>query len=86
MKNPVVRIIVVLDEAANAVVFHLCWELLQSHPVKFCDAGSCCTSKSNENHSKNPSQCALASQTGTRITKNTSSGNLLDKGPLPQSA
>lgn len=28
-----------LDEAANAVFFGLCWELLQSHPVKFCAAG-----------------------------------------------
>ncbi|KAM7090089.1 LOW QUALITY PROTEIN: P2X purinoceptor 7-like [Ciconia maguari] len=46
-----------LDEAANAVFFNLCWELLlQSHPVKFCDAGSCCTSKSNENHDNEESK------------------------------
>ncbi|KAK4813161.1 hypothetical protein QYF61_013992 [Mycteria americana] len=46
-----------LDEAANAVFFNLCWELLlQSHPVKFCDAGSCCTSESNENHDNEESE------------------------------
>lgn len=28
-----------LDEAANAAFFNLCWELLQSRPVKFCSAG-----------------------------------------------
>lgn len=46
-----------LGEAANAVFFNICWELLQSHPVKFCDAGSCCTSESNEN--RDNEECEL---------------------------
>ncbi|KAM9259888.1 LOW QUALITY PROTEIN: P2X purinoceptor 7-like [Cariama cristata] len=46
-----------LDEAANAVFFNISWELLlQSHPVKFCDAGSCCTSESDDNHDNEESE------------------------------
>ncbi|KAM6051398.1 uncharacterized protein LJ206_016748 [Theristicus caerulescens] len=58
--------------------------IVESHPVKFCDAGSCCTSESNENMiMKNPSRCAPLSP---RRTKYMSWGNLSDKGPLPQTA
>ncbi|NXK04136.1 P2RX7 protein, partial [Herpetotheres cachinnans] len=30
--------------------------IVESHPVKFCDAGSCCTSESNENHDNEESR------------------------------
>lgn len=52
-----------LDEAVNAFFFNLCWELLsQSHPVKVCDAGSCCTSGSNENQDNAESEPKCTSE------------------------
>ncbi|OPJ75052.1 hypothetical protein AV530_018514 [Patagioenas fasciata monilis] len=41
---------------------HKPWIPLQSHLVKFCDADSCCTSKSNENHDNGESEPMCTSQ------------------------
>ncbi|KAM6340312.1 P2X purinoceptor 7-like [Alca torda] len=72
-----------LDEAANAVFFNLCWELLlQSHPVKFCDAGSCCTSESNE-HCDNEESDPMRS---TESNKNDDNEEYELKQPLRQGA
>ncbi|NXP11631.1 P2RX7 protein, partial [Thinocorus orbignyianus] len=35
---------------------HAQGSIVQSHPVRFCDAGSCCTSESNENHDNEGSE------------------------------
>ncbi|NWY51842.1 P2RX7 protein, partial [Chionis minor] len=57
--------------------------IVESHPVKFCHAGSCCTSKSNENHDKEEPDEPMRSR---KSNKNDDNEEHKLKQPLRQEA